>query len=224
MKVHVTGIGGIDIPADWEAQRLRALLEQRRITVPVVPGRDYRLLGVRWYGEGVFDRETVSSESSEASVLQPVTPGDLIYNRLFAWKGSFGLVPDESKDRYVSNEFPLFQARAPHDIRFAAYYFQQPWLWDYIAAESTGATAISRNRWREERLRNLVVPVPPPHAQQAIADFLDGEFARTRKLLRAFSSATPPVEGTLPALLIERRNTLVTLSVTGQIDIPGVAA
>lgn len=217
-------MGSVELPDGWSAHRLAALVEQRRITVPVRPDREYRLLGVRWYGDGVFHRETVTSETSDATALQPVTPGDLIYNRLFAWKGSFGLVPEEFRGCFVSGEFPLFCTRSGHDIRYVAYYFQQPWLWDYIAAESTGATAISRNRWREERLRNLVVPVPPLTAQQEIADYLDDEFGRIRKLLRVFSSAFPPIEGSLPALLLERRNTLVTHAVTGQLDLAKASA
>ena len=224
MTAHPTGIGAVELPNGWTAHRLAALIEQRRTRVAVKPDHEYRLLGVKWYGEGVFHRETVTSETSDATVLQPVTPGDLIYNRLFAWKGSFGLVPEEFGGCFVSGEFPLFYARAGHDIRFVAYYFQQPWFWDYIAAESTGATAISRNRWREERLRNLVVPVPPLAVQRRIAEHLDDEFGRIRKLLRVFSSAFPPVEGSLPALLIERRNALVTQAVTGQLDVAKAAA
>lgn len=213
--MYATGLGALELPEAWETLRLAALVEQRRTAVPVVDDREYRLLGVRWYGDGVFHRETVTSDTSEAKTLQPVIPGDLIYNRLFAWKGSFALVPNDFEGCYVSGEFPLFTARPGHDIRFVAYYLQQPWLWEYIAAESTGATAISRNRWREERFRNLVVPVPPTHVQREIADFLDVEFARIGKLLSVFSSASPPAEGTLPALLLERRSALVTQAVTG---------
>lgn len=224
MRANVTGIGEVELPQGWIAHRLAALVEQKRERVQVLPECEYKLLGVKWYGHGVFHRETVTSESSEATHLQPVTAGDFIYNRLFAWKGSFALVTDEFSGCYVSTEFPLFHARAGHDIRYVAYYFQQPWLWDYIAAESTGATAVSRNRWLEERLRSTVVPVPPLATQAAIADFLDLEFARTQRLLEVFSSAFPPADGTLPALLYERRNALTGLAVTGQLEIAGVAA
>ena len=35
-------------------------------------------------------------------------PGALIYNRLFAWKGSFAVVPQGFDEQYVSIEFPQF--------------------------------------------------------------------------------------------------------------------
>ncbi len=51
------------------------------------------MLGVKWYGEGTFHRETVMGESLSATHVNPVIPNALIYNRLFAWKGSFAVVP-----------------------------------------------------------------------------------------------------------------------------------
>lgn len=168
------------------------MVEQRRETVPVEPDLAYRLLGVRWYGAGPFHRETVTQESSEAKSLQPVRAGDLIYNRLFAWKGSFGLVPPELDGCFVSGEFPLFCARPGHDIRWVHYYMLQPWVWDVINAESTGATAVSRNRWKEASLRNFVIPAPPLDEQTRIADHLDSETARIDEVLREFGASMPP--------------------------------
>ena len=91
--IEVSGAGRIDAPDHWTCHRLGAIVAQRHDIQPVDPDLDYPLLGVRWYGEGAFLRETVNSDSSEAKTLQKVRAGDLIYNRLFAWKGSFGLVP-----------------------------------------------------------------------------------------------------------------------------------
>jgi type I restriction enzyme S subunit len=215
----LSGIGALDLPAGWRAMRLGSMLEQRRETVAVQEDVEYRLLGVRWYGEGAFHRETVTRDTTEAVRLQPVRAGDLIYNRLFAWKGSFGLVPPALGGAYVSGEFPLFSARPGHDIRFVAYYFLQPWVWELISAESTGATAVSRNRWKEESLRAFVVPAPPLDEQIAIADFLDTHTQEIRELLFEFGAALPPAEGSLAALLSERRSALITAAVTGGLPV-----
>jgi type I restriction enzyme S subunit len=213
--IAVSGIGQVRAPGHWEARRLGALVRQRRETVEVVPGVEYKLLGVRWYGEGAFHRETVTTETSEATRLQPVRAGDLIYNRLFAWKGSFSIVERSLDGCFVSGEFPLFSARAGHDIRFVGYYLLQPWVWDLVAAESTGATAVSRNRWKEEALKNLVVPAPPYEEQKAVVDRLDELTADLRAVLTEFGARMPPEGHTLAELLMERRAALITTGVFG---------
>ncbi len=217
--IEISGAGQIDVPAHWSALHLGAMVAQRRETVSVEAGVEYPLLGVRWYGEGAFLRETVTSETSEATKLQPVRACDLIYNRLFAWKGSFGLVPTVLDGTYCSGEFPLFYARPGHDIRFVAYYLLQPWVWELINAESTGATAISRNRWKEVSLRALVVPAPPVNEQVAIADFLDDELSSIRTVLTEFGTSQPAQAGTLADLLMERRGALITDMVFGQLEV-----
>ena len=56
-----------------------------------------------------FARER-SGESLSAQHFYRVKAGDIIYNRLFAWKGSFGLIGEDLAGCYVSHEFPLFAA------------------------------------------------------------------------------------------------------------------
>src|SRR6185312_7715083 len=100
-----------DLPKGWCAVRFRdvMVLEERR--EPIDPKRTYKLLGVRWYGNGAFLREERLGEGLSAQHVYRVRPGDIIYNRLFAWKGSFGLIGNDLAGCYVSNEFPLFSAR-----------------------------------------------------------------------------------------------------------------
>ena len=63
----------------------------------------YQLLGVKWYGEGPFLRESLRGAEIGASQLFQVKEGDIIYNRLFAWKGSFGIISPHLDGCFVSN-------------------------------------------------------------------------------------------------------------------------
>ena len=96
------------LPDGWSLVRIGDLVKQVTAKVKVEPNNEYKLAGVRWYGEGVFHRETVKGVASSATYLMPLIPGAFIYNRLFAWKESFAVVPEESSDCLVSNEFPQF--------------------------------------------------------------------------------------------------------------------
>jgi type I restriction enzyme S subunit len=35
-----------------------------------------------------------------------IRAGDVIYNKLFSWKGTFGIVPPELDGMFVSDKFP----------------------------------------------------------------------------------------------------------------------
>src|SRR5205823_6103820 len=96
------------LPDEWQRVRVGDAVTLVSNAVKVDPDREYRMAGVKWYGEGVFHRETVRGDGISAKWLSPVIPGALMYNRLFAWKASFAVVPDDLADCFVSNEFPQF--------------------------------------------------------------------------------------------------------------------
>ncbi|RVH97637.1 restriction endonuclease subunit S [Sinorhizobium meliloti] len=163
----------VEAPKGWTAARFRDAmrLEQRR--EPIDPTRSYKLLGVRWYGNGAFLREERIGEGLSAQHIYRVQPGDVIYNRLFAWKGSFGLVGDDLAGCYVSNEFPLFAARLDRvDPQFLLRVLQHPRTSERADAFSTGTTSISRNRLSEEDFLHFPIDLPPLAEQRAIAEVL----------------------------------------------------
>lgn len=94
------------LPAGWHLCRVGDVVSQVSNTVRVEPTTEYKMAGVKWYGEGVFHRETVRGDGISARWISPLVPGALIYNRLFAWKASFAVVPSDLADCHVSNEFP----------------------------------------------------------------------------------------------------------------------
>jgi type I restriction enzyme S subunit len=94
------------LPAGWTWARVGELVRLVSRPVRVEPEHEYKLAGVKWYGEGVFHRETVKGSELSARWLTPLAAGALIYNRLFAWKASFAVVPSDLADCLVSNEFP----------------------------------------------------------------------------------------------------------------------
>src|ERR1039458_2853917 len=93
----------------WRWVRLGEVTHQVRRERKVLQGIGYELLGVRWYGQGPFHRETGVGGEIKASRLFEVRAGDFIYNRLFAWKGSFGVIGLDLDGSFVSGEFPVFQ-------------------------------------------------------------------------------------------------------------------
>jgi hypothetical protein len=84
----------------------------------VDPEKVYRILGAHWYAEGLYVKDTLPGSEIRADKVFRVEEGDFVYNRLFAWKGSFAVASDTNDGCYVSNEFPCFEIdKATPDTR-----------------------------------------------------------------------------------------------------------
>lgn len=158
----------------WPRVRLGEVLRQVERPCDVEPAREYRMLGVRWYGAGLFERERLLGQDIKAKRVYRVEAGDFVYNRLFAWKGSFAAAGSEAHGAYVSNEFPCF-APAPErlDPAYLRWWFMQERTWLAALGLSTGATPTSRNRLKEASFLGLEIPLPPLAEQRRIVSRLD---------------------------------------------------
>src|SRR5580704_3498665 len=106
---------------------------------------DANLVGMRWYGEGPFHRELKPALKIGKKSHFVIRGGDVIYNKLFAWKGSFGVVPEELDGMFVSDKFPTYQLdRSRVDERYLKWYFRYPPLWEEARKMSIGSAAISK--------------------------------------------------------------------------------
>jgi len=153
----------------WRLLPVSAFASQLENKEKVRPEKEYRMAGVRWYGEGVFNRETVIGKEQSAKYLYPLKPGAIIYNRLFAWKESFAVVPEELAGYYVSNEFPQFEIDQAIVLPMYVYLlFNTKQIIGAVNATSIGSAAISRNRFKEADFLEFKVPIPPLPIQQMI--------------------------------------------------------
>jgi type I restriction enzyme S subunit len=154
---------------EWPKVRLGEVLRQVERPEAIDASRVYRLIGVRWYGLGLFVREEKIGADIAANRVYSVQPGDFVYNRLFAWKGSFAVAGPESSGAYVSNEFPCFLAdRARLDPYFLLWLFREERAWTKVLGLSMGATPTSRNRLKESVFLAMEVPLPPLAEQRRV--------------------------------------------------------
>jgi type I restriction enzyme S subunit len=176
------------LPEGWLLVSIGDLVKQIEEHKKVEADKDYKLIGVRWYGEGTFHRETVKGGAISATYLTPVIPNAVIYNRLFAWKGSFAVVPIEHEGHFVSNEFPQFivdeRRILPH---YLFLFFMCAGTIEAVKASSIGSAAVSRNRFKEEEFLDFEIPLPPISTQEAIVK-------RWQKAQREIQAAKERVE------------------------------
>ena len=173
------------LPNGWSLVRVGQLIRRVEERVRVEAEKEYKMVGVKWYGEGTFHRETVRGDSLSATYVAPVMPNAVIYNRLFAWKGSFAVVPEEHRDCFVSNEFPQFIVDEERILpRYLYLFFMCDSTIKAVNASSIGSAAVSRNRFKEDEFLDFEIPLPPMPTQRAIVAQWDKariEIAETRR-------------------------------------------
>lgn len=113
-----------------------------------------------------------------------------------------------------TTELHIVRVSQEYDARYIRYLFSSRDFLDGGEAEMIGVAG--QKRVPELWLKNFPVPVLDSREQRVIADFLDMETAHLDKT----------VGFTLRQILLirERRHALITAAVTGEFEVPGVAA
>jgi type I restriction enzyme S subunit len=140
----------------------------------------YRRVGVRWYGNGAFIRDHEIGINILRKQQFIVRKGDLVYNKLFAWKGSFAIA-DETVDRcIVSDKFPTYIIDESEIYPgFLSNYLKTSIIRDLARSKSKGAAAISKLTLNPPDFLDLSIPSPVIHEQKRIATKMNAIFSRT---------------------------------------------
>jgi type I restriction enzyme, S subunit len=169
----------------WRVGKFGDVLEPVSRPVQVEPDKVYRNLGVQWYAKGLFVREEKPGYDIRAKELYQVEVGDLVYNRLFAWKGSFAIAEEDTAGGFVSGEFPCFHVDANRaDPKYLHLYLSQEKIWQEIERISTGQTSISRLRLKEPMFLGMEIPLPPLTEQRRIVAHIESLAARVNEAQR----------------------------------------
>jgi type I restriction enzyme M protein len=214
VQAAVSAIGGEEIT--WTECAIGDLLCE--VVDPVVVEKSgaqmYKTLGVSQLALGAFVREAKLGRDIKAKKLFRTHKGNLIYNRLFAFKGSFAVLRVEHDDCYVSGEFPLFTFRddAPLDadqlVRSAVMEFivftliSEPYL-HRIDRESTGSTKGSRNRFNQKLFLKLPLYLPTVQSKaiELVAAFraADDAFVEQKRAIETLKRLRRDVTFMLPS-------------------------
>ncbi len=152
--------------------KLRGFLQLVDRTEKVVPDKAYRQIGVRVWGRGVYERESILGCNTKYKELSKVCANDIIVNKIWARNGSIAIVTKELDGLYCSSEFPLFvidekKAR----LGWVKWLIKAPWFWK-LCAEKSGGTS-GKNRITPNKFLEIDVGLPPLEKQTEVFRFLD---------------------------------------------------
>ena len=188
--------------SNWPTVKLEEVLEQVIRPKEVMPGEHYKVLGAKWYAKGLFIKSEKDGSEIKAKKLYVVKEGDFVYNRLFAWKGSFAIVSNEFDGCYVSNEFPSFRINTKEiHLRYLLYFFSRNEIWSDVLSLSMGVSSISRNRLKVEKLLSMEIPLPLLEEQKRIVARIESVLAKIKEVRMFRAEAVIEVEKTIKSIL-----------------------
>jgi type I restriction enzyme S subunit len=135
--------------------------------------------------------------------------GDIIYSRN-ASIGIAGFV--DTDERFCMGQDVCLVTSAEQDQLYLSYVLNSVGM-DQLDVQKIGSTF---SRVNVAQILELDIPTPNPELQRTLAAEFDVE--------RAFADTTIARLRKQIALLVERRQALITAAVTGELEIPGVAA
>jgi type I restriction enzyme, S subunit len=198
------------IPAHWQLRRGRFLFEQ----ADEAPHEGDGVVTAFRDGQ-VTLRENRRTDGFTMAVLevgyQHVRTGDLVIHGMDAFAGAIGVSESEGK---CTPEYAVLRARESglcNHYYAAALRLMALRNFIYVICPSVRERA---PRFRYESFKDVWLPLPPPHEQKEIMNFIDTEVRR----LDGLASEAADLIG----LATERRKALISAAVTGKIDVRGL--
>ena len=199
------------VPRDWTLRRMRSLVQRVRRPIRVRPDMEYREIGIRSWGKGIFHKDSVPGAVLGEKNVFRIDPGDFVLNIVFAWEGAVSVVSENETGMIASHRFPTFRPSLEVDVDYLLMVFQSEQGRRLMEVNSPGAAGRNRTL-RIGQFLEEEIPLPTLDAQRAIvAAFRHGE-SRLADCVGRTRQAVHQLEGF--------RSRLIADVVTGKLDVP----
>lgn len=207
-----------EVPEHWQTSNLKRICDVRdgthdtpdyvdpsENTFPLVTSKDLQ------NGKVTFDEAKHISEVnySEISRRSGVSSGDILMPMIGSIGGT-ALVGDQ--DQFAIKNVALFKSSKAYTSRWLQYLLDSNLSVLQFELQRSGGV---QGFVALGTLRNLILPIPSYSEQGIIADYLDNETAKINTLTAEAQRAID--------LLKERRSALISVAVTGKIDVRHIA-
>jgi type I restriction enzyme S subunit len=188
--------------ATWQNVRLGEIAAPVARADSPQPGKTYRQIGVKLWGEGAYEREPMDGSQTKYRQLFRSEKDDIIVNKIWARSGSVAVVPESLAGCYGSGEFPMF---APNRDRLDPCWMH--WLtktrgfWTQCDEKSQGTSG--KNRIRPERFLDIGIPLPPLAEQRRVVARIE-ELAAQIHEARALRQQAAEEAESLQSLTVSR--------------------
>ena len=195
------------IPEHWEIRRMASLFSERdergEPELPLLEVSVNKGVVVREFSDNKI--ETVASDFNTYKIARK---SDIAFNKMRMWQGAVGDVP---LDGLVSPDYTVAYSLGDITPEFSRILFRSKKFSAECARHSRGITW-DRLRLYWDGFKNIYIALPPLEEQKAIVKFSSKNINLIDELMRKTRDSIN--------LLEERKTSLVSETVTGQIKIP----
>lgn len=183
----------------WPSVRISDVATPVERLEPPQPGIKYRQIGVRLWGEGAYERESIDGAETQYKTLNRVAVGDIIVNKIWARNGSVGVVDEAMAGCHCSGEFPLFLP-VPDELDHKWFYWitKAPWFWNSCDEKSRGTSG--KNRIKPHKFLEIIIPLPPLEEQRRIIAKIESLASRIEETKQLRQSIQADMDSLLVAM------------------------
>ncbi|MCL6748859.1 restriction endonuclease subunit S [Prevotella sp. TCVGH] len=200
------------VPSHWEDCKIKFIascnddvLSEKTNTTEII---DYVEIGDVVYGQGITNSTQYEFADAPSRARRITKKGDIIVSTVRTYLKA--IAPIDAIEPIVSTGFAVIRPRKI-DSLFAAYTFTSDFFVEKVESLSVGVSYPAINA---SQIVNIKIPCPPLSEQRAIASYLDAE---TSKIDARIAKRRRQIE-----LLQEYKQALITVAVTGKIDVRGI--
>ena len=181
------------VPSNWKLDRLGGCFRERKETVS---DSMYEPLSVTKLGIVPQLESAAKSDNSEGRKL--IRAGDFVINSRSDRKGSAGIAPIDGSSSviYTVLEPIAYVPEYAHHLFRSQPFQEEFYRW---------GSGIAADLWstRYSSMKQIIVPVPPPSEQSAIAEYLDRETAQIDNLIAKQEQLIVILEERIRALILK---------------------
>lgn len=158
---------------DWVKQKNSDLLQKVSNAVDVDPCGDYREIGIKSHGKGIFHKEPIKGKQLGNKRVFWVQNNAFVLNIVFAWELALANTTDAEVGMIASHRFPMYKARNNKAvIGFIKYFFLTNKGKELLWLASPGGAGRNKTLGQKE-FENLKFFIPRlVEEQKKIADCL----------------------------------------------------
>jgi type I restriction enzyme, S subunit len=165
---------------EFDVVRFDEVMKRVERKIIIDDATEYSRIGVRWYGNGAFIRDQALGSEIARKQQWLLQTGDVVYNKLFAWKGAFAIADETVDGHLISDKFPTYEVDTTRiDPRYLGYYFRTHQLAFQAERLSKGAAAISKLTLNPPQFWELTIRLPGLPEQQRLIEVLDEAQAKS---------------------------------------------